>query len=96
MSNIRLLVSVWLEELHPEKPESINNYQELITFVEDRAGHDIRYAIDATKIQKELGWVPKETFESGIRKTVRWYLENPKWSQNVQDGSYQRQRLGKV
>jgi dTDP-glucose 4,6-dehydratase len=85
-----------LEEFHPEKPEGINNYQELITFVEDRAGHDVRYAIDATKIQKELGWVPKETFESGIRKTVRWYLENPIWCQHVQDGSYQRQRLGKV
>ena len=57
-------------------------------------GHDMRYAIDATKIQKELGWSPEETFESGIRKTVYWYLENSKWCQHVQDGSYQRERLG--
>ena len=66
----------------------------LITYVADRPGHDLRYAIDADKIAKELGWLPQETFESGIEKTIHWYLENTKWCQNVQDGSYQRERLG--
>ncbi|MEX0606036.1 MAG: dTDP-glucose 4,6-dehydratase [Marinobacter sp.] len=76
------------------KTNSINHYQDLITFVTDRPGHDMRYAIDATKIQKELGWAPEETFETGIRKTVQWYLDNMEWCQRVQDGSYQRERLG--
>ncbi|EKO3572789.1 dTDP-glucose 4,6-dehydratase [Vibrio metschnikovii] len=66
----------------------------LITHVKDRPGHDRRYAIDASKIERELGWKPEETFESGIRKTVEWYLDNQQWCQNVQDGSYQRERLG--
>jgi dTDP-glucose 4,6-dehydratase len=70
------------------------SYKELITFVKDRPGHDLRYAIDASKIQRELGWVPQETFESGIRKTVEWYLNNLEWCRRVQDGSYQRERLG--
>lgn len=72
----------------------IQSYKELITFVKDRPGHDIRYAIDASKIKRELGWVPEETFESGIRKTVLWYLDNLTWAHRVQDGSYQRERLG--
>ncbi len=70
------------------------SYKSLITYVTDRPGHDRRYAIDASKIAKELGWQPEETFESGIRKTVQWYLENQQWCKNVQDGSYQRERLG--
>lgn len=70
------------------------SYRELITHVADRPGHDLRYAIDASKIQRELGWAPAETFESGIRKTVEWYLSNQPWCQRVQDGSYQRERLG--
>lgn len=70
-------------------------YADQITYVADRPGHDMRYAIDATKIQRELGWTPQETFESGIRKTVEWYLDNSLWCQHVQDGSYQRERLGK-
>ena len=65
-----------------------------ITFVTDRPGHDLRYAIDASKIEKELGWAPTETFETGLRKTVAWYLANMPWSRRVQDGSYQRERLG--
>ena len=69
-------------------------YHDLITFVKDRPGHDLRYAIDASKIQKTLGWTPQETFESGIRKTVEWYLNNLDWCRRVQDGSYQRERLG--
>lgn len=83
-----------LEEFEPIKPEGIEAYKELITYVQDRAGHDVRYAIDASKIQKDLGWKPQETFESGIRKTVQWYLANHDWCRHVQDGTYQRQRLG--
>lgn len=66
----------------------------LITFVTDRPGHDVRYAIDAAKIERELGWVPHETFETGMRKTVEWYLANQSWWQRVQDGSYRGERLG--
>lgn len=83
-----------LEELVPEKPEGVNQYRELVTHVQDRPGHDLRYAIDASKIQRDLGWTPEETFETGIRKTVQWYLENSEWCQRVQDGSYRRERLG--
>ncbi len=85
-----------LDELRPlsQTSLSIKAHKDLITFVQDRPGHDIRYAIDASKIQRELGWSPEETFESGIRKTVIWYLENLNWAQRVQDGSYQRERLG--
>lgn len=79
-----------LQELRPQE----NNYGNLITHVKDRPGHDLRYAIDASKIQRELGWSPEETFETGIRKTVEWYLNNLDWCQRVQDGSYQRERLG--
>ncbi|MNQ24529.1 dTDP-glucose 4,6-dehydratase 2 [Pseudomonas fluorescens] len=70
------------------------SYKELITFVADRPGHDRRYAIDASKIQRELGWVPQETFESGIRKTVQWYLSNRDWWRRVLSGEYQLGRLG--
>lgn len=70
------------------------SYSDLLTHVADRPGHDRRYAIDASKIENELGWVPAETFESGLRKTVQWYLDNQQWCQRVQDGSYQRERLG--
>lgn len=85
-----------LEELAPAKPAGVGRYDELITFVTDRPGHDMRYAIDAGKIQRELGWTPQETFESGLRKTVQWYLDNREWCRRVQDGSYQRERLGVV
>lgn len=85
-----------LEELAPQKPEHIKSYQDLITFVTDRPGHDIRYAIDASKIDKDLGWKPQESFDSGLRKTVQWYLANMDWCKRVQDGSYQRQRLGQI
>ncbi|MBT4348598.1 MAG: dTDP-glucose 4,6-dehydratase [Methylococcales bacterium] len=83
-----------LEEMAPNKPSGIQNYTDLITFVKDRPGHDLRYAIDATKIQQELGWIPTESFETGLKKTVHWYLDNQTWCKRVQDGSYQRQRLG--
>jgi len=81
-----------LDELRPSADKV--PYESLITFVKDRPGHDVRYAIDADKIAKGLGWLPEETFESGIRKTIQWYLDNSKWCQNVQDGSYMRERLG--
>lgn len=81
-----------LDELKPQANGQA--YESLITFVKDRPGHDLRYAIDATKIQNELGWTPAETFETGIRKTVQWYLNNLDWCHRVQDGSYQRERLG--
>jgi dTDP-glucose 4,6-dehydratase len=79
-----------LQELRPQQA----SYRDLITTLKDRPGHDRRYAIDARKIQKELGWTPEETFETGIRKTVQWYLNNLDWCQRVLDGSYQRERLG--
>lgn len=83
-----------LEELHPVKPAGIANYRDLITFVNDRPGHDLRYAIDASKIERELGWRPQETFETGLRKTVLWYLENRDWWQRVLDGDYRLDRIG--
>ena len=83
-----------LEELVPNKPAGVAKYEDLITYVKDRPGHDVRYAIDAAKIGRELGWKPQETFESGIRKTVKWYLNNKKWWSRVLDGSYNRERLG--
>ncbi|MFX1712297.1 dTDP-glucose 4,6-dehydratase [Stutzerimonas stutzeri] len=82
-----------LDELVPQR--SGDSYKKLITYVADRPGHDRRYAIDARKIERELGWKPQETFESGLRKTVQWYLDNQPWCQRVQDGSYQRERLGR-
>jgi dTDP-glucose 4,6-dehydratase len=83
-----------MEELAPEKPNKIKYYRDLITFVSDRPGHDQRYAIDASKIEKDLGWRPEETFQSGLRKTVQWYLENTPWSKRVLSGDYQLNRLG--
>jgi dTDP-glucose 4,6-dehydratase len=83
-----------LDELRPNHPNGIKSYAELISYVADRPGHDMRYAIDASKIKQELNWLPEETFETGIRRTVEWYLQNSVWCQRVQDGSYQRDRLG--
>ena len=83
-----------LEELAPQKPSRVSNYRDLITFVKDRPGHDTRYAIDASKIKHELGWVPEETFESGLRKTVQWYLDNPQWWERVLSGAYRMERIG--
>lgn len=85
-----------LDELVPSNLDGIEQYEQLITYVGDRAGHDVRYAIDATKIDKELNWTPDETFATGIRKTVEWYLENTTWCDRVKDGSYQGERLGVI
>ncbi len=81
-----------LDELLPDSAH--RPHENLITFVKDRPGHDLRYAIDAGKIERELGWAPRETFDSGLRKTVQWYLDNPTWWQRVMDGSYRGERLG--
>lgn len=94
-SNIEVVESICelLEELAPEKPIGVAFYRDLITFVEDRPGHDLRYAIDASKVEADLGWVPSESFESGLRKTVKWYLDNPSWWQRVISGDYRLERI---
>ena len=83
-----------LDELITNKMNGMTSFNELITYVKDRPGHDVRYAINASKIKRDLGWEPKENFESGIRKTVEWYLNNMSWSENIQNGSYKLERLG--
>ena len=90
--NIEVVTTICsiLDEIKPKNEA----YKDQITFVNDRPGHDMRYAIDAGKIAKELGWQPQETFESGLRKTVQWFLDNQQWCDHIQDGSYQRERLG--
>jgi len=96
MSNLKVveIICDLMNELSPDP--RVTDRKSLITFVQDRPGHDKRYAIDATKITQELGWRPQETFETGIRKTVKWYLENRSWWQKVRDGSYQGERLGRL
>ena len=81
-----------LDELLPDSPH--RPHDGLKAFVKDRPGHDRRYAIDASKLMGELGWEPLETFESGMRRTVQWYLDNPEWVRRVTDGSYRGERLG--
>lgn len=83
-----------LDEFVPSRLNGVSKYEELITYIQDRPGHDIRYAIDARKITDELGWQPQETFESGLRKTVEWYLSNKDWWQSILNGSYHSERLG--
>jgi dTDP-glucose 4,6-dehydratase len=84
-----------LNTTQPLNHPTSKSFEDLITFVTDRPGHDIRYAIDPTKIRDELGWEPKEDFESGFRKTVRWYLNNREWTDNILSGDYKLDRLGK-
>lgn len=100
-ANIDVVITLCnlLEELVPENPNSRHSgnkdgFEGLITYVKDRPGHDVRYAIDASKIEKELGWLPQESFETGIKKTVVWYLNNKEWWNRVLDGSYSRERIG--
>jgi len=88
------IICTILDELRP-RPDG-NSYAELINYVQDRPGHDFRYAIDASKIKNDLGWKPKETFETGIRKTIQWYLDNENWWRQIQDGTYNQQRLGVI
>jgi dTDP-glucose 4,6-dehydratase len=96
MQNIEVvkIICSLMDELVPDKPEGVSRFEDLITYVKDRPGHDVRYAIDASKIHRELGWKPAEDFASGIRKTVEWYLDNPRWWQRVLDGSYRLERIG--
>jgi dTDP-glucose 4,6-dehydratase len=98
MQNIDVVKSVCsiLDELIPSQIKGVDKYEQLITYVGDRAGHDVRYAIDATKIADKLNWTPDETFQTGIKKTVEWYLNNKIWCDRVKDGSYQGERLGVV
>ncbi|UFQ99162.1 dTDP-glucose 4,6-dehydratase [Pseudomonas wenzhouensis] len=91
---VRTLCSLLEELAADKKPAGVTRYEDLITFVKDRPGHDVRYAIDASKIERELGWKPEETFETGLRKTVTWYLNNREWWQRVLNGDYQLGRLG--
>jgi dTDP-glucose 4,6-dehydratase len=91
---VRTLCSLLEELAADQKPTGVTRYEDLITFVKDRPGHDVRYAIDASKIERELGWKPEETFETGLRKTVAWYLNNREWWQRVLNGEYQLGRLG--
>ena len=97
-TNLEVVKSICtlLEELAPIKPTGVKNYCDLINFVKDRPGHDTRYAIDASKIKEELQWEPKETFETGLRKTVRWYLDNRDWWERVLSGKYRFERLGQL
>ncbi|MDG1848514.1 MAG: dTDP-glucose 4,6-dehydratase, partial [Candidatus Marinimicrobia bacterium] len=83
-----------LDELAPKKLNGLNSFSDLITYVEDRPGHDVRYAVNTNKIQKDLGWKAQENFESGIGKTIDWYLKNSAWSDNILNGTYQLSRLG--
>ncbi len=95
-SNIEIVTTICriIDELIP--PKTVDQRTQLITSVQDRPGHDFRYAMDITRIQKELGWSPRESFETGIRKTIRWYLDNEKWLQNIREKKYQQQRLGVI
>ena len=95
-ANLEVVTSLCqiLDQKVDSHPPGLSRFEELITFVTDRPGHDQRYAIDAGKIQKELGWTPQETFETGLAKTIDWYLDNQAWCDHVLDGSYQGERLG--
>ena len=89
------VVHTLCDELQKLKPRATGSYRDLITFVKDRPGHDLRYAIDASKIERELGWKPQETFETGLKKTIQWYLENEAWWSRVLNGNYKLERIGK-
>lgn len=91
--NIEVVQTI-CDELEKHRPRKEGSYRDLITFVKDRPGHDLRYAIDASKIEKELGWKPQEKFETGLQKTIKWYLENESWWSQVLNGDYQLMRVG--
>ena len=94
ISNINIVESICtiLDKLKPSN--SGKSYKQLISFVKDRPGHDFRYAINTTKIKKDLNWEPKETFDSGLRKTIKWYLENENWWKKIQKNIYKQERIG--
>jgi dTDP-glucose 4,6-dehydratase len=93
--NIDLVQTICADLDEMVEDRKVGSYKSLITFVQDRPGHDKRYAIDSSKIQKELGWKPEESFNSGLRKTVRWYLDNLDWCERVMKDKYQLERLGR-
>jgi dTDP-glucose 4,6-dehydratase len=98
MKNIDVVNNICelLEELAPKmKSKAIKKYKDLIKYVEDRPGHDLRYAIDSSKIKQELNWIPSESFETGLRKTVKWFLENKDWYERILNGEYKMKRMGK-
>jgi len=86
--------NIQIRNNHQSEKKFIKSYKDLITFVNDRPGHDYRYAIDASKIQKKLNWVPRESFKTGIKKTIEWYLKNTNWYKSIEDKNYKRKRLG--
>jgi dTDP-D-glucose 4,6-dehydratase len=96
IKNIDIILTICkiMDEIKPSKTNQ--SYSKLITYVADRPGHDFRYAIDATKIKNEINWIPKESFNSGIRKTIKWYLENEEWWRKIQNKSYNQERLGLI
>ena len=95
MTICELLEEMMPDSCHSRKSGNPEGFKSLITYVADRPGHDVRYAIDASKIESELGWRPKESFESGIEKTIRWYLDNKQWWGNILNGSYQSDQKGR-
>jgi dTDP-glucose 4,6-dehydratase len=96
IKNIEVVTTICslLDEISPKEDGS--QYSDLITYVRDRPGHDFRYAINANKINSELGWSPQESFETGIRKTIQWYLDNESWWRSIQDNTYRQERLGVI
>ena len=90
---IRKLVAT-VQKLAPDCPGAAKSPDDLITFVTDRPGHDRRYAIDCSKIESELDWSPQETFDTGLEKTVQWYLDHPEWIEHIEQGTYRGERLG--
>ena len=96
IQNIEVVMKVCdiLDKLVPNKLNGMSSFSELIAYVKDRPGHDVRYAINANKIINDLNWRPQEDFDSGIRKTVEWYLNNKNWCENIKNGSYKFERLG--
>lgn len=96
MANLNVVHTICdiLEELRPNKPKNVINYKDLISFVKDRPGHDVRYAVNTKKIKDKLGWTPQHSFEDGIRKTIKWYLDNQQWCQDILSGDYKLGRLG--
>ena len=84
-----------MDQIIPINNNSLSSYIDLITYVKDRPGHDVRYAIDASKIKNSLGWEPVDNFESGLKKTIQWYLKNKTWLEKIEDGSYKLMRLGR-
>jgi len=96
-TNLQVVTSIChsLDKIIPKEKRKVADFESLISFVEDRPGHDVRYAIDASKISKALEWKPRENFESGLDKTIHWYLKNTQWWSSILSGEYSLNRIGK-